>query len=640
MTEKLCRVHFLPDDVSVNVDRGTTILDAARKAKVYVNSICGGDGICGKCKVIVREGQVESTPTTLLSRDEVRQDYVLACLTRVKSDLEVLVPEETRLEAGRILLDEDAERFGALAGPGGAVVMFRHDPLVRKVYLDLDAPTMEDPRADHDRLYESIRSTLDVGELQTGFRVLQGLPAVLQESGYKATATLGRRGCVTEVVQMEPGDRSRNCLGLAVDVGTTTIVVHLVDLVTSKTIGAEAKYNSQMRFGEDYIARIMYARDHKAYDELQRIVVGDINELINALVREHGVSLQDIVAVMCSGNTAMIHFLIGLDPSRIQTSPYVPSANFIPPLRAAQVGIRVNGRGLLYTLPSVAAYVGSDITAGATAIRFDLLDDLSLFVDIGTNGEVVLGNKEWAVCCSASAGPAFEGHGVKHGMRAALSAIEKVHIARDGSVEVETIGARQRPRGICGSGLLDCLAEMFRAGIVDRKGTLVGDAANGRVREGPDGLEFLVVERERAGIDSDIVITQPDISNLIRSKAAIYAAVSVLVESLELKIEDIQHIYLAGGFGNYLNIRSAITIGMLPDVDPSRVRFVGNASVAGAKMALLSREAHATTERLASQMTYQDMMQNNRFMEEFVSACFLPHTDIEEFPSVLKEMPV
>ena len=421
------------------------------------------------------------------------------------------------------------------------------------------------------------------------------------------------------------------------DVGTTTIVIQLVDLNTCRTVDAEARYNSQMQYGEDYIARIMYAREHNAFELMQTTVVGDINKLINVLVGRNKVDLHDIVGVICSGNTAMIHFLLGLDATRIQRTPYVPSANQVPPIRAAQVGIRINGRGLLYTLPSVGAYVGSDITAGVMAVRFDHIDDLSLYVDIGTNGEVVLGKDEWLVCCSASAGPAFEGSGVRHGMRASRGAIERLTISPEGVSEFTTIGGLPA-RGLCGSGLLDALAELLRAGILDRRGDLRRDAPN--VREGQDGLEFVIAERDRTRLETDLVLTQADIRNLMRSKAAIYAAVRTLLDSLDLATDAIRQVFLAGGFGNYLDVRNAITIGMLPDLPAERIHFVGNGSVTGAKMALVSEEAMATAVRLASRMTYFDLMQNARFMDEFVAANFLPHTHVEQFPSVLKELPV
>jgi len=630
-----CHIRFLPDGIGVSVPQGTTILDAARLANVYLNSVCGGDGICGKCKVVLKSGRVDSPPTTLLSRDEVLQQHLLACCARALTDAEILVPDETRAQAGQILVDEDAERFGTLISRW-APAEFRHAPLVRKLFLEMKPPTMADPLPDHERVYAAIRRLMEPGELQTGFSVLQGLPDVLEQANYRVTVTLGRRGAVTELVQVEPGDTTAHSYGLAVDVGTTTVVAQMVDLNTGRTVDVEARYNSQMQYGEDYIARIMYAREHKALGLMQRTVVGDVNDLINVLVRRNRIALHDVVAILCSGNTAMIHFLIGLDPARIQRAPYVPSANHIPPIRASQVGIRINGRGLLYTLPSVGAYVGSDITAGVAAIRFDHISDLSLYVDIGTNGEVVLGNKEWMVCCSASAGPAFEGSGVKHGMRAARGAIERLKILPDGRTEFETIG-KLPPRGLCGSGLLDALAWMLRVGILDRRGTLQRAAPN--VREGAEGVEFLVVPKHLTSLDTDLVITQSDVRNLIRAKAAIYASVKVLLESLDLTTDRIQQIFLAGGFGNYLDVRSAIAIGMLPDVESERIHFVGNGSVTGARMALVSEEAMETVEKLASQMAYFDLMQNARFMEEFVAANFLPHTNMEEFPSLLKELP-
>ena len=634
------KVHFLPNDKTVEVEAGQTILEAAHRVGVYINSICGGEGVCGKCKVIVDKGRVDSAPTTLLTRDEVQRNYVLACEARVVDNLQVLIPEETRLEGGQILVDEDARRFSLLSSVTGEPVAFRHDPLIKKIFLALNPPTMDDAMADYERLDNAIRQREQgYQDMQMGYRILKQIPALLREANWRVTATVARRKSIAELVQIERGDTSRRNYGVAIDVGTTTIVAHLVDLTTSQMLDVQAKYNSQMRFGEDYIARIMYANQNNALDQLQATVVGDINELIQALVTTAEVSLNDVTGVLCAGNTAMLHFLLGLDPSRIRSEPYIPSVNFIPPIRAAEVGIRINARGLLYCLPSVAAYVGSDITAGATAIRLDQTDKTCLFVDIGTNGEVVLGNRQWMVCCSCSAGPAFEGSGVKHGMRAARGAIEKLTISRDGrfTVEYETIG-HKKPLGVCGSGLLDCLAEMLRAGVIDRSGTIQEGIRTPRIRRSADGvLEFILVPKPDSGLDTEIVITQNDIRNLMRSKAAVYAAISILLHSMDMQPDKIEQVYLAGGFGNYLDLRSALTIGMLPDIPVSRIKFVGNTSARGAIMALLSSEAFDTVEKIASQMTYFDLMGNPHFMEEFVSANFLPHTKIELFPSVQRE---
>jgi uncharacterized 2Fe-2S/4Fe-4S cluster protein (DUF4445 family) len=333
----------------------------------------------------------------------------------------------------------------------------------------------------------------------------------------------------------------------------------------------------------------------------------------------------------------MIHFLLCLDPENIRKEPYLPTANFVSPFRASQIGIDINPRGILYALPSVSAYVGADLTSGAAAIRLDKEEMPCLFIDIGTNGEIVLGNRDWMVCCSASAGPAFEGSGVLHGMRASKGAVEILHITKDYEVSYTTIGNVQ-PKGVCGSGLLDCIAEMLRSGIVDRSGNFQKDIKSDRLRKRDDEYEFVLIERSETGIDSDIVITQADISNLVRSKGAIYAAVSILIESMGLSVNDLHCIYLAGGFGNYLNVRNAITIGMLPDMPTSRIKFVGNTSLIGAKMVLISEEAFETVQTIASQMTYFDLMGNPKYMEAFMSANFLPHTNLNEFPSVAEEL--
>ncbi|KKL93133.1 hypothetical protein LCGC14_1877730 [marine sediment metagenome] len=632
------KIHFLPNDKIVEIEKGNTVLDAAHKSNIYINSICGGDGICGKCKVILSSGKIDAPVTKLLSSEEAEKDYILACEARVTSDLQILIPKETRLEGKKILFDQNEQHsltWNAILNKA----QFKHDSLVKKVFLKLEPPTMDDNVADHERLCQAImmKEGVDLNIMQTGYRILKQLPEVLRQNDWAVTVTLGHRGRTLEVVEVQSGDTSQRNYGIAVDVGTTTVVASLLELESSKVIDSEAIYNTQMKFGEDYIQRIIYVIQNEALDEMQRTIVSDINNLISTLVKRNDINLDDVTSIVCAGNTTMIHFMLGLDPENIRREPYLPAANFIPPIRAAQVGIDINRRGLLYALPSVAAYVGADITSGATAIRLDKEEMPSLFIDIGTNGEVVLGNKEWMVCCSASAGPAFEGSGVRHGMRAAKGAIEIINISKDYDVNYSTIG-NIPPRGICGSGLLDCIAEMLRSGIIDRSGKFQKGIETDRLRKKEDEFEFVLVKKEETGIDSEIVITQADISNLVRSKGAIYAAVSILIESMSLSINDIHCVYLAGGFGNYLNVRNAITIGMLPDMPTSRIKFVGNTSLTGAKMALLSEEAFETVQKIASQMTYFDLMGNPKYMEEFMSANFLPHTNLEEFPSVLKEL--
>ncbi len=622
-------VHFEPSGLKVKVRSGTILLKAARRAGIYLSSICGGDGYCGKCKVIIDQGDFESRPTTLLTHNETRENVVLACQTKVLSDMTVTVPKFHSLQTCQILMDSDAHRFSELRGEPAAGV-FEYDPLVRKLCLEMTPPSVQDHTADHERLYMAIRQKIDAPIMQTGIRILQKLPNALCKADYKVAVTIGRRGGTTEVIEVEPGRRCETNFAVAVDLGTTTVVAHLIDLTMATTVDTEAKYNSQINFGEDYIRRIIYAEENEAYDEMQNRIVHDVNDLIVTLATRQKIDLRDITAVICAGNTAMVHFLLNLDPRRIRREPYVSCAGFVPPIRAAEVGIQINKRGLLYCLPSVAAYIGSDIVAGVLTTRIYTKKGTSLFIDIGTNGEVVLGNRDWLACASSSAGPAFEGSGVKHGMRAGAGAIEKLNILDDGTVEFKTIG-NKHPVGICGSGLLDTLAELFKNGIIDRTGKFITNGQQ-RLTEGDEGKQFQIVPAGDS--HQEIVITQADIDNLVRSKAGVFAAISVLMESTQTKTEDLDAVYLAGGFGNFLNVRQAVTIGMLPDVAPEKIQFVGNTSIAGAKTVLLSRKALETAEKNALSMTYVDLMNHPKYMDEFIRASFLPHTDLLLFPSV------
>lgn len=643
------KVHFLPHDREIAVQEDTTVLEAAHDANVYISSICGGVATCGKCKVVVEEGRVECPPTILLSSEELANNYILACQARVTSDLLISIPPETRMEGGKILLSSE-ETEGVTAGkirgllPG---VEYKHEPLVRKIYLELGPPTLDDTLPDYERLKRAItlKTGIPMESLEAGLEILKELPFLLRQVGHppqadnvslQITATVAQRGVVQEVIRIEPGDTTQADWGLAVDVGTTTIVAELVNLATAKVVDIEATYNSQMKWGEDYIQRIMYATERNALGDLQQSVIKDINGLLAILLTRNHLGPEDITAITCSGNTAMIHFLLELDPTLIRKEPYIAAANFIPPLKAHELGINIYKHAPLYCLPSVSAYVGGDITGGAMAIGLDQEELLCLFIDIGTNGEVVLGNKEWMVCCSASAGPSFEGSGVRHGMRAASGAIERLDIAEDFSLNYKIIG-NGTPRGICGSGLLDTIAALLRSGAINKSGKLV-KGHSPRIRETEEGLEFLIVPAPQTATGSDIVITQADIQNLIRSKAAIYSAVATLLEAMHLKPSDIQRVYLAGGFGNYLDVRNTITIGMLPEIPTDRIRFVGNSSLSGARLSLLSQEAMTKVRDIASKMTYFDLMSNPKYMDEFISANFLPHTNPDEFPAVYQEL--
>jgi uncharacterized 2Fe-2S/4Fe-4S cluster protein (DUF4445 family) len=623
---KSCTVYFEPAGIKVQVSAGTTLLEAAQKAGVYLGSVCGGDGYCGKCRVTVSDTKkVITQNTTLLSTSEVGGNVVLACQAKVIDDVTISVPELHTKKGSQILTDSTAK----ISNYKSQISKFPPELLVCKIYVKMSPPTVHDHTDDLRRLYLAVQQRTGSSFLKTDLVNIQNLSKLLQDSGYKVTATISRCGPVAEIIAIEPNDRANRNFALAVDIGTTTVVAHLVDLTTSNTIDTEAMYNSQIHFGEDYIRRIIYAEESNAFDRLQSSIAGDINNLIAALAARNEINVEEINAIVCSGNTAMIHFLLKLDSRRIRREPYIASANFIPPVSAAQIGLRINRHGLLYPLPGVAAYVGGDIVAGVLATQLYNSEQTCLLADIGTNGEVVLGNRDWLVCASSSAGPAFEGSGIKHGIRACCGAIEKIKISKNGSVEFKTI-ENKPPVGICGSGLLDSLAELFINGIIDRTGRFKADYSG--LSEGEDGLQFRIVASKMG--QKEIVITQADIDNLIRSKAGVFAAIKVLMESTQTKPVDLGAIYLAGGFGNFLDIHQAVTVGMLPDVPVEKIHYVGNTSIAGAKMVLLSRAAQETADKIAHNMTYFDLMSHPQYMDEFIKAKFLPHTDLSIFPSV------
>ncbi|MCJ7543207.1 MAG: ASKHA domain-containing protein, partial [Phycisphaerae bacterium] len=401
-----------------------------------------------------------------------------------------------------------------------------------------------------------------------------------------------------------------------------------------------AKYNSQAPYGADVIRRIIYASQSPANERtLREAIVGDLNELIRELATRYRLATGDISLVSIAGNTSMMHLMLGLPAEHIRREPYVGSAYHLPPFRAAEVGVQINPRGLLYCLPCVAGFVGADLIAGVYATGLARSDEVRMLIDIGTNGEIVIGNKDFLVCASASAGPAFEGGECRSGVRATRGAIDHLRLADASRVlNYSTIGSA-RPVGICGTGYVDLVADMLRVGLIDRTGRLNGDAAGGKLRAGAHGeLEWVVVPATLTETNTDIVITQGDIHNLLRAKGAIYAAATVLLNALSMTFEDVVEIMVAGAFGNFMNLGNAVFIGLLPDVPRDRLRFVGNSSIAGAKLAALCTECYEEMFDIASRTTYFELSTDPTFMDQFVSACFFPHTNIELFPRVSAEM--
>ncbi|NIA12458.1 MAG: DUF4445 domain-containing protein [Nitrospiraceae bacterium] len=636
--DRTCTVSFAPSGSKAEVPIGVTILAAAREAGVYVENLCGGEGVCGKCRVIVRSGIVRGETTNYLTREEIKEGYVLACEGRVGGDLLVDVPPESQLY-GRVREPDIAElrlkqRTVLERQPA------KLDPPVNKYHFTVPPATLENSRADMERLEHELRKVNGGGHYQAGLKVGQRLPGAIRASNGEVTVTVAHRGALNEIVDVVGGDRSKPNLAVAVDVGTTSVIAHLVEVSTGQTLGTDAKYNSQAAYGADVLRRIIHCTEHPdGLAQLHAMVTDDINILIQELLNKFRLSKNYVTQVVIAGNTTILHTVLGLNPEWIRREPYVGVTYSPPPFRAAELGITISPRGLVYSMPCVSSFVGGDITAGVLATGLHESDAPRMLIDIGTNGEIVIGNKDWMVCASASAGPAFEGGETRDGMRATRGAIDHLRGWRVGHPFTFSTVGDEAPCGLCGTAYVDLLVQMLRLGVMDKTGRINTDNGVDRIRKGVDDvLEFVVLEAGEKGATRQLAITQNDIANLLRAKAAVYAATKVLLNSLGLQMSDLKEILVAGAFGNFLDLENAVAIGLLPDVPGERLRFVGNACIIGAKMAALSRERYDEAQQIANAMTYFELSTDPTFMEAFTSACFFPHTNIEEFPSVMATM--
>jgi len=630
-------ITFLPDNVSVSVDAGTNLFKAVKSAGVYVLSSCGGKGNCGKCKVVVREGTVESGKSaSYLSAEERERKYVLACHTRVMSDLVVEIPQESRMQAKhKIATGAKTDELLALMRKAGGCLESR----ISRVYLEIDPPTIDDNIADYERLRRAVdKEGFDASHLHMSYMMLAKLAHVLREGNWKVTVSLFNVTAVLEVLDIFPGDATKTRYGAAVDIGTTTVVVYLVDLSNGHIIGTASTYNSQVKCGDDVITRIVYATERNGLKELQDLAVSNINNMLADLAEKSNIPPGMIDYMVVAGNTTMMHLFYGIDPQHIREEPYIPTATFFPIIRGKSVGFQFDPQTIIYSMPNVASYVGGDITSGIMVSQIHKQDKVSLFIDIGTNGEIVLGNKEWLVTAACSAGPAFEGSGIKFGMRAMEGAIEEVEIdPKTYEVNFRVIGD-VKPIGVCGSGMIDALAEMYLSGVIDQKGKIREEIGSKRIRRGESGLEYVLAWRVESAINKEIVLTEVDLDNLIRAKGAIYAGFATLLAHMGMGFGDIEKLYIAGGFGRYIDVERAITIGMLPDLPVEKFQFLGNTSIMGAYYALLCDRLRHEAEEVAKKMTYVELSVSRSFMDEYMSALFLPHTNLDAFPTVKREL--
>jgi uncharacterized 2Fe-2S/4Fe-4S cluster protein (DUF4445 family) len=631
------KITLSSDNVTVAVDDNTNLFKAIKSAGIYVLSSCGGKGNCGKCKVVIKQGTVDpGKSSSYLSKEELDRGYVLACHSLVQSDLTIEIPAESRMQAKhKIATGANTEEILRLMKQAGGCLESR----IVRIYLDISPPTIDDNISDMERVRRALDGAgFDARHLHMNYMMLAKLPHVLRDGNWKVTASILSVGDVVEVLNIFPGNVVQQRYGAAVDIGTTTIVVYLVEMAHGRVVGTASTYNSQVKCGDDVITRIVYATERNGLKELQRLAVDNINSLLSDLAEKNNVKPGMIDYMVVAGNTTMEHLFYGIDPGHIREEPYIPAAAFFPPIRGKSVGLTVDPQAIIYSVPNVASYVGGDITAGVLVSQIHKKEAVSLFIDIGTNGEIVLGNKDWLVTAACSAGPAFEGSGIKFGMRAMEGAIEEVAIdPKTHEVNYRVIGDA-KPIGICGSGMIDALAEMYLSGVIDQKGKIREEIGSKRVRRGENGLEFVLAWRIESAINKEIVLTEVDLDNLIRAKAAIYAGFATLLSHMSMTFSDVDKLYIAGGFGRYIDIERAITIGMLPDLDVRKFEFLGNTSIMGAYYALLCDRLRHEAEEIAKKMTYVELSVSRSFMDEYMSALFLPHTDMRAFPTVKEEI--
>jgi len=619
----------------IRVPAGTLLVEVAQQAGIEIQQPCGGQGRCGRCAVKVESGQVRRRSVLRLSKSDIDAGYALACQTVVEGDASIVVPPPEAIQR-RLTTDHIAPEAALPEGYDAS-----HAQSVRRVAIQLTPPSMDDQTDDWGRLCATFRRETGLELLNASLDQIRQLGATLRSSDWHVALTFdtGPKG-EARLIRAQPADQAADAplWGLAIDIGTTTVTVWMVDLLTGQVMRQAGEYNRQIARGEDVISRIIYAGKGNGAAELREMVLGSINGLIQTACERTQLATDDIVKATISGNSTMMVLLLGIPADSIRLEPFITPINHLPRLSAIDVGLAMNPAGIVDPLPGVASYVGADITAGVLASELRTSPELTLFIDVGTNGEIVLGSSEWLVTCACSAGPAFEGAGVVHGMRADTGAIEEVWIDGGSYEPACRVIGNVAPRGICGSGLISLVAEMFLTGLLDKGGNINETLGNPRVRRGDYGPEYVIAWAAESEGEEDIVIARVDIDNLLRAKAAIYAGFNVLADSVGVPLETVERVLIGGSFGKYINVEKAVHIGLLPDMPWERFHFLGNTSVKGAYLALIDSAARDEIAEIASAMTYIELSADNTFYEAFTSALFLPHTDISRFPSVKAAM--
>ena len=630
--------------VETFANAGDNLLEVARSANVAIDAPCSGNGACGKCRVQLKSGELESKKTLHISDEEYQAGWRLSCCSKISADVNVLVPDiasayKSRMKVAdlsskeEIAIFENAKSDIQLAG-----IELKNSLEVVDVLMDV--PSLDDTMPDNERLTRALRKYLNINRVRIPYVVLKKLPDVLRENNFAVKCVIRATSDDMYVYDIFGKDEDVVIGGLAIDIGTTTVSAVLINMENGEILAKSSAGNGQIRFGADVINRIVESQKPGGQKKLQDAVIKEtINPMIHEMCKSAKFPKDHIYRMCVASNTTMNHLFAGINADPLRTEPYIPAFFKTNSLFASDVGVDINKDAHIIMAPNIGSYVGGDITAGTLVSMIWNRPEFSLFIDLGTNGELVFGNSDFMMSCACSAGPAFEGGDISCGMRATDGAIEACTIDKETMEPTYKVVGEPgtKPVGLCGSGIIDVISELFMCGIINPKGKFVREGE--RIRHDKYGMGSYVIAFEKdAGSVKDIEITEVDIDNFIRAKGAIFSAIRTMINSLDFDVSMIDDVYVAGGIGSGINMRNAVNIGMFPDIPLEKFHYIGNSSLTGSYLMLLSTEAEKKTYELAANMTYMELSTVPTYMDEFVGACFIPHTDTGMFPDVMNDL--
>ena len=628
------------EDVTVFAAFGESLLEVARKTNVAIDAPCGGNGACGKCKVKLVGGTLDSKKTSHISDEEYAAGWRLACISKITDDVEVLVPDiasayKSRMKMADLSSAEEVKIFEELKEQIAEVGIELKNNL-EVIDVTMSAPTLDDTMPDNERFTWAVEEVTGMDKIRVPYSVIKKMAHVFRASDFHVKAVIRKTGKDVFVYDVLPASEEPVVAGIAIDIGTTSVSAIIIDMLNGAVLAKGSAGNGQIRYGADVINRIIESEKPGGREKLQDAIIKEtLNPLILNMCASAKIKPAQVYRLAIGANTTMNHLLMGVDADPVRMEPYIPTFFKTNSLFASDIGLKVNPDAHIILAPNIGSYVGGDITAGAFVSMIWNKPEFSIFIDLGTNGEIVFGNSDFMMSCACSAGPAFEGGDISCGMRATDGAIEAIKLDKETLEPTYSVigDPGTKPVGLCGSGIIDMIAELFRCGVINPKGQIIREGR--RIRRDEFGMgSYIIAFEEEAGSVKDVELTEADIDSFIRAKGAIFSAIRTMLSYCDFDISMIENVYVAGGIGSGINMSNAIEIGMFPDIPVEMYHYLGNTSLAGAYAMLYSTEAERKVYEIAQNMTYIELSNVPSYMDEFVAACFVPHTDKSLFPSI------